>query len=313
MRFATVLMIPVSFLLGFLFARWLSPLAILMGPMLVVMLLLTFLRLRLTDLRLHRAHLAILGFQLVLAPAAFFSFLPWGMPMALAGLIIALTPTATAAPAMVGMLRGDVGYVTVASLLTNTSLSLLMPLAIILFTGGSVRPDLASTAIMVLRVLAVVLGPLLLALAVRRMLPGVAAGLTKYPQVPFYLWSFTLAVITAKTTTYLQDNPQPPGSIVTMAGVAALLCGINFGLGRLIPRFTTPRSAVPTHIMETAQSLGQKNTLFTIYVALSVLNSPVIALAPTFYILWHNCYNAVQLFRHRPPGERVGSGRTDSI
>lgn len=301
MRFATVLMIPLSFLLGYLFAPWLSPLAFLMGPMLIIMLLLTFLRLRLNDLRFRPTHFAILAFQLVLAPTAYFALLPWGTPIALAGLILALTPTATAAPAMVGMLRGDVAYVTVASLLTNTTLCLLMPLALILFTGGTIRPDPASTALMVLRVLAVVLLPLATALAVRRVFPALASALTKHPQFPFYLWSFTLAVITAKTVTYLRENPQPPGSIVTMAGVAALLCGINFGLGRLLPRLTTRPPNLPTHILETAQSLGQKNTLFTIYVALSVLNSPVIALAPTFYILWHNCYNAIQLFRSPPP------------
>jgi len=306
-------LLPLAFLIGYLAAPVLSPLAFLLGPMLVVMLLLTFLRLPLDDLRFHRTHFVILGFQLLLAPIAYFALLPWGTSVGLAALIIALTPTATAAPAMVSMLRGDVAYVTVASLLTNTTLCLLMPLALILFTGGTVRPDLASTATMVLRVLAVVLGPLALALVVRRLLPTLATALTARPRLPFYLWSFTLAVITAKTTTHLTDHPQPPAAIVTMAGVSALLCGVNFGLGRLLPRLATPRTLTPTHLMETAQSLGQKNTLFTIYVALSVLNSPLIALAPTFYILWHNLYNSIQLFRHRPKENPPPPEPTDSV
>lgn len=291
-RYASVLMIPVAFAVGYVLARPLAPLSVAMGPMLVVMLLLTFLRLRIRELRPQRSQVAVLVAQVALAPAVFGVLWPWGQSAALAGLLLVLTPTATAAPALVGMLRGDVAYVTTTSLLTNTVLSGVMPVAIVLATGGAVRPDFWSTLGMIMRVLAVILGPLVAAIALRRLLPGVAATLTARPSLPFYLWAFTLAVVTARTVVELEDHPQAWGTVAGMAGLSAAVCVINFSAGWALARLTgSPRP------LELAQSMGQKNTLFTIYVALSVLGSPVIALAPTFYILWHNCYNAVQLLR----------------
>ncbi|MEK7414548.1 MAG: hypothetical protein AAB263_14635, partial [Planctomycetota bacterium] len=45
---------------------------------------------------------------------------------------------------------------------------------------------------------------------------------------------------------------------------------------------------------EASQSLGQKNTTLTIWMAATFAN-PIVALAPTFYVLWHNLVNAAQL------------------
>lgn len=301
-RYASVLMIPVAFAVGYVLAPWLAPMSVAMGPMLVVMLLLTFMRLRVRELRFQRAQMAVLVGQVVLAPVVFGVLRPFGEAAALAGLILVLTPTATAAPALVGMLRGDVAYVTTASLLTNSVLCLVMPVAIVVATGGTVRPDVWSTAAMVVRVLAVILGPLVAAVVVRKALPAVAAGLTARSELPFYLWAFTLAVVTGKTVVELEEHPQGLWTVMGMAGLSAGVCAMNFLAGRGIAWVVG--SSRP---METAQSMGQKNTLFTIYVALSVLGSPVIALAPTFYILWHNCYNAYQLLRAggKSPGEPV--------
>ena len=45
---------------------------------------------------------------------------------------------------------------------------------------------------------------------------------------------------------------------------------------------------------EASQSLGQKNTTFTIYLALTYAN-PLVAFGPTSYVLWHNLWIAWQL------------------
>jgi hypothetical protein len=45
---------------------------------------------------------------------------------------------------------------------------------------------------------------------------------------------------------------------------------------------------------EASQSLGQKNTTFTIYLALTFAN-PLVALGPTCYVLWHSLWNSWQL------------------
>ena len=53
---------------------------------------------------------------------------------------------------------------------------------------------------------------------------------------------------------------------------------------------------------EGSQSLGQKNTTFTIYLALTYA-SPLIALGPTCYVIWHNLWNSWQL--HRAAGHEA--------
>jgi hypothetical protein len=47
-------------------------------------------------------------------------------------------------------------------------------------------------------------------------------------------------------------------------------------------------------VRECSQSLGQKNTTFTIFLALTY-GRPLIALGPTCYVIWHNLWNAWQL------------------
>ncbi|HQL21587.1 MAG TPA: hypothetical protein PLY49_07505, partial [Opitutaceae bacterium] len=58
----------------------------------------------------------------------------------------------------------------------------------------------------------------------------------------------------------------------------------------------------PDFSREASQALGQKNTTFTIYLALTYAN-PLVALGPTFYVLWHNLWNSWQLQRasRQPP------------
>ena len=68
---------------------------------------------------------------------------------------------------------------------------------------------------------------------------------------------------------------------------------MNFWLGGFL---------VPHRIKrESSQLLGQKNTTFTLYLALTFVN-PLIAMGPIFYVFWHNVWNALQMFlydRHR--------------
>ena len=65
------------------------------------------------------------------------------------------------------------------------------------------------------------------------------------------------------------------------------ICALNFLLGAWIGGKEFRREA--------SQALGQKNTTFTIYLAMVYAN-PLVALGPTFYVLWHNLWNSFQLY-----------------
>ncbi|MBR2374427.1 MAG: transporter, partial [Lentisphaeria bacterium] len=44
-----------------------------------------------------------------------------------------------------------------------------------------------------------------------------------------------------------------------------------------------------------SQSLGQKNTTLTVYLAL-IYAGPLAAIGVISYVFWHNTYNAIQLY-----------------
>ena len=46
-----------------------------------------------------------------------------------------------------------------------------------------------------------------------------------------------------------------------------------------------------------SQLLGQKNTTFTMYLALQYAGA-LVAMGPIFYILWHNTWNAYQMYQY---------------
>lgn len=68
-----------------------------------------------------------------------------------------------------------------------------------------------------------------------------------------------------------------------------LFCIGNFALGSILGPRKLRR--------ECSQLLGQKNTTFTMYLALH-FSSALVALGPIFYIVCHNVWNAYQMYRY---------------
>jgi BASS family bile acid:Na+ symporter len=103
-------------------------------------------------------------------------------------------------------------------------------------------------------------------------------------------------LITANASRFLRDHAETPHLVLAqLAGISLLICVANFALGRWIGGKEFGREA--------SQSLGQKNTAFTIYLALAYA-SPVVALGPTCYVIWHNLWNSWQL--HLAGRKRAG-------
>jgi BASS family bile acid:Na+ symporter len=108
--------------------------------------------------------------------------------------------------------------------------------------------------------------------------------------VSFGAWVAAIFLITANASNFLRSQSGLSRTVVLEIAVASLLiCVLSFGLGRLIGGREFAREA--------SQSLGQKNTTFTIYLAMTYA-SPLVALGPTFYVIWHNLWNSWQLHQH---------------
>jgi BASS family bile acid:Na+ symporter len=274
----------ISFIFGGLFPQAEAG-AWLIRWLIMGMLFLVFLQTKLSREALRPSHGVLLATNLVMG------FVGWGLgwvvggqQVAMAAFFCGITPTATAAPVIVSFLRGRVDYVVAAFLLTNVVVAALLPALMPLLLGKNA--PVAFTSVLG-SVGLVVFGPMLLAWLVRTLHPSASAWPKQLSNVSFGAWVLTLFFITARVSAFLHAQAELPRDVlITIAAISLGLCIINFTLGRIIGGKEFAREA--------SQSLGQKNTTFTIYLALTYAN-PLVALGPTCYVLWHNLWNSWQL------------------
>lgn len=259
----------------------------------MVMLFLVFLQTRVSRSALHRSHLVLLAANLLIGFGAW--LLGWvvgGRDIALAAFFCGITPTAIAAPVIVGFLRGRVEYVVAAFLLTNVVISALLPLILPVVLGSGAATGFSQ----VLGTMAgLVFTPMLAAWAIRAIYPAAAGWPHRMRNVSFGMWVTALFLVTANASSFIRQHGEVPGLVLFQILLTSLaVCVAGFGFGRIVGGREYRREA--------SQALGQKNTTFTIYLALTYA-SPLVALGPTCYVLWHNLWNSWQLHqvsRHDP-------------
>ncbi|WP_414660827.1 hypothetical protein [Horticoccus sp. 23ND18S-11] len=253
----------------------------------MTMLFLVFLQTRVSRSALHRSHLVLLAANIGIAFAAWGAGL-WlgGRDIALAGFFCGITPTAIAAPVIISFLHGRVEYVVAAFALTNISVAALLPLLLPVVLG---RPTPEAFAQVSASVGLVVFVPMIAAWLVRMIHPGAAAWPARLRNVSFGMWVASMFLITSNASDFLRQHTDAPlGVLAGIATMSLVVCVVSFALGRVIGGRDFPAEA--------SQALGQKNTTFTIYLALTYA-SPLVALGPTFYVVWHNLWNSWQLHR----------------
>jgi len=252
------------------------------------MLFLVFLQTRLSRESLSRTHLVLLAANITVGFAAWGAALGLGAgrEVALGAFFCGITPTAIAAPVIISFLKGRVDFVVASFLLTNVVIAALLPFLLPLVLG---RPTPEAFAQVGGSVAVVVFLPMALAHLVRALHPPAAAWPARHRNLSFGLWVTSMFFITANASAFIRAHTDAPVRLLLGLALASLLvCVVNFTLGRVIGGRAFPREA--------SQALGQKNTTFTIYLALAYAG-PLVALAPTFYVIWHNLWNSWQLHR----------------
>jgi BASS family bile acid:Na+ symporter len=214
-----------------------------------------------------------------------------------AAFITAVAPTAISSTVIVGFIRGRVEFMVAAVLLTNIAMALVVPLALPHVVGVQAQ---ISTWVVLRPVMLIMFAPLVLARLANR-LPQKARNLVyagkKYS---FHIWILNLFIVSAKASDFvLRENGGSLLALGQIALVSLVICIINFVLGALI--------GGRDYWQETSQALGQKNNTFAIWVALTFI-SPLAAMGPTFYVLYHNLYNTWQIYRF----EKLGRNKISS-
>lgn len=253
----------------------------------MAMLLVVFLQVRLSREALHRTHALLLATNIAMGFSAWaVARFAGGDNLGLAAFFAAITPTATAAPVIISFLRGRVDYVVAAFLITNLAIAALLPVMLPVVLGRATPEAFAAVS---RSVGLVVFVPLAIAAIVRRLHAKATEWPGKIRNVTFGMWTFVLFLITANASQFLRTQVDAPWrAVCQIAATSLIICAVNFTLGYLIGGRQFHREA--------SQSLGQKNTAFTIYLALTYA-TPVVALGPTCYVLWHNLWNSWQLHR----------------
>ena len=274
-----------SFIVGFVFYR-IGEAAFLLPYLIQTMLLLIFLRLDFKELRFRRQHFVVWGANILIA-LLFFGIFFWGAEkkFALAAFITAITPSATASPVIIAFLGGNVNFAATGLLMNNLLAAFVFPLLWPLVSGSEFSMQMFLTVFEYTAFL--ILLPFALALLIRLFYRPDAGFNRVSGNISFSAWLLTIILVAGKTALYLQQNPDISKLITLEMGLLSLvICAANFSVGYLLERGILRR--------ECSQLLGQKNTGLAVCLALEYA-SPIVALAPTFYVLWQNLWNAFQL------------------
>lgn len=261
-----------------------------------LMLFFAFCKVEPKALRPHGWQLKLIGIQTV-------AFILLALPVILvpnisgrviieSAMICMICPTATAASVVATKLHGNTSCVVSYTCVINLVAALLIPAVVSLLHSGTNNLDFwTSFTIIIGRVFPLLILPLLLAFGIRYMLPKFHRYLASISYISFHLWTVSLAISIAIATKAIMHSHETAFTYWGIGIVTIIACILQFYLGRVVGRHHGEPIAG-------AQSLGQKNTAFAIWVAYTFM-SPVTALAGGFYAVWHNIVNSWQLYQAR--------------
>jgi BASS family bile acid:Na+ symporter len=226
-----------------------------------------------------------------------------------------ICPTATAAAVVTRKLGGDVAGITTYTILINLVTALIVPLIVPMIRPVDGMNFWLAFSMIMAKIFPLLIMPCLLAWMVRYMAPKLHRILISYPDLPFYLWSVGLALAVAVTTRSIFNSRLGLVTLLLISLISLLCCIIQFALGRYVGGMYKPRRQADREInpevekrgkalrkVTAGQSLGQKNTIFAIWMAYTFM-TPETSIVGGLYSIWHNIYNSWQMYR---------SGRADA-
>ena len=269
--------------------------AIIQPCLIFAMLFVTFCKVKLSDLRLSRWHsklilVQVCSFAVLTAIAAQF---PNGDVKAVieSAMLCLICPTATAAAVVTGRLGGNAASLVSYTILSNLAAAIAIP---VLLPFCHPNPDatfIASLMKILAKVFPLLICPLIAATLLDKIWHSAHEKVANYHSLAFKLWVVALALaitVTTKSLVHTEVSLACQGGIALVSLVA---CVLQFAVGKHIgSRYGETISA--------GQALGQKNTVFAIWLGYTFL-TPVTAIAGGFYSIWHNLINSWQLYKKK--------------
>lgn len=285
-------MMPIAMLTGIIFYPFFSQFAFLTPYLLFVMLFLTYLNLSLRSIHITKLHTYLIVIQIVGSILIYFLLNPFNGIVAQSAMICVLAPTATSAPVITRMLKGNVESLITYSLLCNITVAVFAPIFFSWMGTNSELSFFESFLNIGKQVAGILILPLILALLCKKIFHNTFSKAALFSNISFTLWSIALIIVTAKIVNFIliQDSKNFTTECI-IAICSLLICILQFITGRKIGRKFNDTIAG-------GQGLGQKNTVLAIWMAQTYLN-PISSLGPGMYVLWQNIVNSYQVWRKR--------------
>ena len=274
-------------------------------PFLVFLsLLVTFCKVDFRQMRLHRWHVGVLMAQLLLV-AVNVAVVLWVSDISLSShhspltskllweavLTCSIAPAAAAAAVVSAKLGGDLSTMTTFTIVSSLASAVMIPLVFPLLEQTAAVSFFEAFTIILQKVALVLLLPLLLGWLLQRYAEGVCRRLATAPNLGFYIWAFTLSIMTGVTIRSIVLSEASALLLVAIAFCTFLLCWLQFGIGRLVGRWLGEP-------VNSGQAMFQKNTALSIWVSYMYLH-PVASVGAGCFVLWQNIINSLELWWYR--------------
>lgn len=288
--------LPLAMLIGTIGYKVMGYLSFITPYLIFTMLLLTFSKLSLRELRPRLSHLYLLIIEIFGAIAAYYLIAPFDEIVAQGIMICIMCPTATAAAVVTSKLQGNIASTTTYILICNIAVAIVIPILFPLITENSQSSTLNSQFFpaflhIIRRIFPLLICPFLLAQIIRLALPKINSKLASISGLAFYLWAIALTIAMGMTVRSLIEEPTDITTLIYLSIGSLVVCLLQFFIGKAIGKSNNDTIAC-------GQSLGQKNTILAIWICSAYLN-PVTALAPGLYVIWQNFFNSTQLYLAR--------------
>ncbi len=295
-------MLPIAMIIGLIFHEYIHYISFLSKYLIFIMLLITYCRVRINDFHVGAYIWWLLAVQILGAIVVYLVISPFSREVAQGAFICIFCPTATAAPVITGMLGGSVSKVATYSLFSHVTVACLAPALLSYMAPEGEIAFFDSVVSISCSVLPLILGPLVLALLMRRFSPKTHSAIATHQGLSFYIWAVALIIVVGNSVSFLLRQPADKLSEILMLGAISLVaCLLLFLIGRHIGGLFGDK-------ISGAQSLGQKNTVLAIWLALTFLD-PIVSAAPAAYVAWHNTVNSYQIYRMEK-SKRIGKEKT---
>lgn len=287
-RFIKRYTLPIAILLGMIGYKWLGYFDFLTPYLIFAMLFFTFSKINYANLKPSWLHFWLITIQLVLSVAVFYLLRPVDTIVAQGIMICVLCPTATAAAVITQKLRGNIEFVASYTLYVNLVMAVFIPLIYPVVHHNSAEIGFTTLFLRIFSMIfPLLICPFLLAVVVRR-LSSINSKIAQNSGVAFYIWSVALVIVIAKTTKYFLEYEGVGSSVAMLMGGSLVVCLLQFFIGKMVGKRYG-------ELIASGQSLGQKNTIFAIWLSNSYFN-PVVAVGAGAYIIWQSIFNTIQIY-----------------